>query len=229
VRGDPMTRVEAFAADEPATRAGAVWLDRGVIGPVVLAAAAIALGTYAIVVGTPSAWQLLGVGRGFVPEAHYVYSGFVIILATTYGQFVGWAGGSALLAYVVGRVTRHPVTSGVVRGSMVVVYLGLSTLPLTAFHVLYGQPLLGLEREGLPGWLRQNYPDASLLVYTLHPVVDLSLAPLAVAVIGILWRASDARLARRALQLVLALLVLATSLAVALSLAIHSVLAHVRA
>lgn len=226
---NPVGRVEAFAHDEPATRAGARWLDRGVVGPLVLAAAVIAVLTFWIVTATPSAWRILGVGGGFVPEAYYVYSSFVMILATAYGQFVGWAGGTALLAYLLCRVTRHPLTSGVIRGAMVLVYLGLVTLPLTAFHVLYGQPLLGLERAGVPPWLLQNYPDAYLLLYTLHPLVDYSLVPLGLAVVGILWGASDARLAARWLQFLLALFILATSLAVALSLGIHSVLVHIRA
>jgi hypothetical protein len=205
-----------------------VRLDWGVLGPVALAALIVAVATYAIVMATPSAWRLLGAGRGLVPEEYYPYSGFVILLATTLGQFAGWAAGSGLVAHAWGLVTRRPVTSVVLRGAMIAVYLGLATAPLTAYHVLFGGPLLGLAREGLETWLAAAHPDAHLLLYRAHPIADLSLVPLGLAVAGILWRAGAERLTRRSFQFLLALLVLATSLAVALSLAIHSIFAHLR-
>jgi hypothetical protein len=203
-------------------------LDWGALGPVALAAVVVTAAAYAITTATPSAWRLLGAGRGLVPEPYYPLSGFVIVLATALGQFVGWAAASGLLAHAWGLVTGRPVTGAVVRGAMAVVYLGLVSGPLLAFHVLFGQPLLGLAREGLEAWLAASHPDAHLLLYRVHPIVDLSLVPLSLAVLGILWWARDDRLGQRALQFLVALLILGTSLAVALSLAVHSVLAHVR-
>lgn len=226
-----MSQVERLGAvgyDDRAGSAGIEWLHRGVARAIMLAAVAIAAVTLVIVLGTASAWRLLGVGRGLVPEALYPLSGFLIILATTYGQAVGWAAGSFLLAYAVGVLTGRPVTSRGARAAMIVVYVGLAAVPLAAYHVLFGPPLLGLEREGLAEWLRAGHPGAYVLLYWLHPLVDLSLVPLGIAVIWILWWTSDAALSSPRLQLILALCVLATSLAVALSLGIHSIFAHIR-
>jgi uncharacterized membrane protein YqjE len=61
-----------------------------------------------------------------------------------------------------------------------------------------------------------------------HPVVDLSLIPLAVLFFWVMWKAGDRVQQSTALQTVLALALLGTSLAIALSLAIHSTLVHIR-
>ncbi len=214
--------------DVVAVHREALWLRRGVAGVVLLAAILIGLLAFAIVMRTASAWQLLGAGRGLVPEEYYPYSGFVVIFAMTLGHFGGWAAGSALLVHAWSLLRRRPMTSAGLRSAMIVAYLGLAIVPLALYHLFFGPPLLGLPREGLEAWLAETYPDAHLLLYTTHPVVDLSVIPLGGAVTGILWWASDERLAGRGLQLLLALLVMATSLAVALSLGIHSVLAHIR-
>jgi hypothetical protein len=215
------------ALDEP-REAEALPLGWGVLGPVLVAALIVAGLAYAIVACTPSAWQLLGAGRTLVPEEHYASVALLVLLGTTLGQFVGWAAGSGLAAHLFSLVARRPVTAAVLRTAMVVVYLGLAVVPLATYHFLFGQPLLGLEREGLEAWLAATHPDAHLLLYRAHPVVLFSILPLAVAVVGLLWRAGDRRLGHRGFQFLLALLVLATSLAVALSLAIHSILVHVR-
>lgn len=216
----PGATVSAFAA--------VPWLGVRTLGALGVAALAIGAFAFAVTMRAPSAWSILGAGRGFVPEDYYPWTGFAIVLATTFGQFAGWAGGSLLLAHAWTLWMRRPLTSGVARLAMILVYLGLATLPLSVFHLLYGQPLLGLPREGLDRWLAEQYPDAHWLLYTAHPWVDLSIGPLAVGVIAILWAARDDRLAGWPLQVLLALLILATSFAIALSLAIHSILVHIR-
>lgn len=209
---------------EPAGQAG--WQVRLLI-PLVIAAAATGLVLIAVVAGSKSAWFLLGAGRGLVPEEYYHLSAFLILLGTLFGQAVGWAGGSGIVFYVLTRVGfRSSWTTW--RLAMSLVYLGLGALPLLVYHRLYGQWLLGIPRAGLDEWLASNYPDAHWLLITAHPVVDLSVVPLAVIFLGILWGAGERVKRSLVLQTVLAIALLGTSLAVALSLGIHSTLVHIR-
>jgi hypothetical protein len=193
-----------------------------------LVALAVVTALLAVVVGTSrSAWALLGAGRGLVPEAYYGVSGFVLVLATTLGQAVGWAGGSALLLHV---LTLAGVRASwlAARLTMTVVYLGLATLPMALFHLVAGGWLLGLPRVGLAEWLRVQHPDAHWLLITAHPVVDLSLIPLGVLFLWVLWGTGDRVRHSFGLQTLGWLALLGSSLAVALSLAIHSTLVHIR-
>lgn len=192
-----------------------------------IAAVAVAAVLLLIVVRSPSVWRLLAAGRPVVPEAYYAVSGYALVLATTLGQVVGWAGGSGLLAYLLVRAGR-PATWSTVRAAMSVVYLGFATLPLLAYHVLFGGWLLDLPREGLEAWLAAHHPDARWLLLTLHPVVDLSLVPFAVTFLAVLWGTGDKPRSSLGIQVLLALALFGTSLAVALSLAIHSTLVHIR-
>jgi hypothetical protein len=194
---------------------------------VLIAAVAVIVVLAIIVAASRSAWFLLGAGRGFVPEEYYHVSGFVLVLATTVGQAVGWAGGSGILYYVMTRV-GFGATWTTLRIAMSLVYLGLGGLPLLVYHILYGQWLLGIPRVGLEEWLTANSPDAYWLLITAHPVVDLSLIPLTVVFLGLLWGTGDRVQRNLVLQTVLALALLGTSLAVALSLGIHSTLVHIR-
>ena len=195
--------------------------------PVLIAATTVTILLMLIVATSKSAWFLLGAGRGFVPESLYPVWGFVIVLGTTFGQAVGWVGGSAVAFYVMTTV-GFPATWATTRLAMSIVYVGLAGLPLSVFHILYGGWLLGIPRGGLREWLAANYPDAYWLLIYAHPVVDLSLIPLAVIFLGILWKYDDRLQRDPILQNVLALSLLGTSLAVALSLAIHSTLVHIR-
>lgn len=224
-----MTVEAAETAAAPAVgRAEGGWLTPAVLGPVALAAVVVAAVAAAVVLATPSAWRLLGAGRGLVPEPYYPYWALVLLLGTTYGQAVGWAAGSALAAYAWGRVTGRPGGPRAIRGAMILAYLGLAVVPVTLYHAVFGRPLAGLPREGLPERLAASYPDAHALLFTAHPVVDAAPLALAVAVVWMLWRLDDARLGRAAVQTLLALLILGTSFAVALSLGIHAVLVHLR-
>lgn len=198
------------------------------IRPSLIAAATVTIALAIIVAASKSAWMLLGAGRGFVPEGYYHVWGFVLMFGTTFSQAVGWAGGSAVAFYVM-TVVGFPANWTTVRLAMTIVYLGLAGLPLSVYHILYGGWLLDMPRVGLNEWLAKNYPDARWLLITAHPIVDLSLIPLAMIFLGILWWFGEERVQREpALQTVLALALLFTSLAVALSLGIHSTLVHIR-
>ena len=216
VRGRP----EALAGAEPVIGQGA-WVAIVVAAVVAILAAAVVVMAYQPV------WQLLGAGRGLVPPEFYHLSALVIITATALGQYAGWIIGTAVLSFA-WHLLGRPVTPLFVRGAMTVIYLGLVALPLFFFHVLFGQPLEEIPREGLAEWLAQNHPGAYGLLFTAHPVVDLSLVPYAVIVLALLWGLRDRALRNRGLQILLALFVMATSLSVALSLAIHSTLVHIR-
>lgn len=222
-----MTRAETL--EEPGTEIAPLTMEvpRRLIVPAVIAVFVAVLVLLAVVAKSESAWHLLGVGRGLVPPEYYHVSGFVIVLATTIGQAVGWAGGSAFGYYLATLVgfPRGFVTWKLV---MSVVYAGLGAVPLVVYHVLYGTPLLGIPRAGLEEFLVRQYPDAHWLLYSSHPFVDGSLVPLAVVFLGFLWFTGEAPRRSRAVQTVLALALVGTSLAIALSLAIHSTFAHIR-
>jgi len=77
-------------------------------------------------------------------------------------------------------------------------------------------------------WLAANYPDAyGLLIYG-HPMGEFSLIPLAIIFLGLLWKYGDRVQREPIFHNALALSLLGTSLAIALSLAIHSILPHIR-
>jgi hypothetical protein len=151
-------------------RPGRLWL------PILTASAAVTLLLLLVVSTSPSAWRLLGAGRGLVPEALYPVSGFVLVLGTTFGQALGWAAGTALFVYALTLLRISP-TWPTIRLVMTVVYLGLAAVPLLVFHGLYGDWLLGMPRVGLDDWLAAHHPDARWLLITAHPVVELSLVP----------------------------------------------------
>jgi hypothetical protein len=195
--------------------------------PVVVAAVVVTLVLTAVVAASKSAWFLLGAGRGFVSEDYYHVSAFLLLLGTVFGQAVGWAGGSGIGFYVLSRV-GFAATWTTARVAMSLVYLGLAGLPLSVYHALYGQWLLGIPRLGLEQRLATGHPDAYWLLITLHPAVDLSLIPLGVVVLGILWGFGERLRQQMGLQLLFWLALLGTSLAVALSLGIHSTLVHIR-
>jgi len=195
--------------------------------PALIAATAVTIVLLIVVATSKSAWMLLGAGRGFIPEGYYHLWGFILIFGTLFGQAAGWAGGSGIAFYVMTMVGfRANWTTA--RLAMSIVYLGLAGLPLSVYHIFYGGWLLGLPRVGLKEWLAANYPDAYWLLIYAHPVVDLSLVPLAAIFLGILWKFGDRVQRDSTLQTVLALSLLGTSLAVALSLGIHSALVHIR-
>lgn len=197
------------------------------IRPALIAAATVTIALAIVVAASKSAWMLLGAGRGFVPEGYYHVWAFVLLFGTLFGQAVGWAGGSAIAYYLITLVGfRAGWTTA--RLAMSIVYLGLVVFPLSIYHHLYGSWLLSIPRAGLNEWLTVNYPGARWLLIVAHPIIDWSLVPLAVLFLGLLWGFGE-RLERNSLlQTAAALLLLLTSLAVALSLGIHSTVVHIR-
>jgi hypothetical protein len=195
--------------------------------PVLIAAVAITVLLLLIVVASMPAWDLLGAGRGFVPEGLYFLSGFILVLGTAIGQVLGWASGTGIAIYLMTLAGFAPTWS-TARLAMSGVYLGLAAIPFLFFHILYGGWLLGMPREGLEEWLAANHPGAYWLLIYAHPVIDFSLIPLAAVFLGILWMYGERVQREQRLQMVLALSLFGTSLAIALSLAIHSTLAHAR-
>lgn len=223
-----MTNAEQTATILPEDR---VWLQPGwlqrSLGPLLIAAVIVTIVAILVVFSSRTAWHLLGIGRGLVAPEFYHYTGLFIVLGTTFGQFVGWAVGSALVVFVWSRLTAVPVTYRVVRVSMTLVYCGLAVVPIVAYHVLFGRPLAGMPQSGLPAWLSQNAPDAYGLLMIGHPIADWCVIPLALAVLVVLWGYGERAMRHRGLQTLLLFLVLATSFVVALSLAIHSTLVHI--
>ncbi|MFQ5898182.1 MAG: hypothetical protein ACE5JN_08040 [Candidatus Methylomirabilia bacterium] len=212
-----MSRVESALRSRAAPTPVRPTLPRQLIVPAVIGLLVV------IVTASTSAWQLLGAGRGLVPPRYYHVSGFIIVLATTVGQAVGWAGGSGV-AYYVMMLVGFPRGFASWKLAMSVVYLGLGALPLLVYHVLFGR----MSREGLEEWLSGGYPDAYWLLISGHRWVDWSLVPLGVIFLGVLWFTGESPRRSGAAQTLLALALLGTSLAVALSLAIHSPPAHLK-
>lgn len=197
--------------------------------PLIIAVAVVTIVLLIIVAASKSAWFLLGAGRGIVPEEYYHLAAFLLMLGTTFGQVAGWAGGSALLFYVMTHVGFGANWTSA-RIAITLVYLGLGGLHVFAYHMVFGhgQWLLGIPRTGLEGWLAANHPDARWLLITAHDPIDYSLIPLGGVFLGVLWGFGERAQRSLVLQTVLALALLGTSLAVALSLGIHSTLVHIR-
>lgn len=202
------------------------WLEL-IRRPALIAAAAVTILLLVVVVASHSAWSLLGIGRGFVLEELYPLSGFAMVLALTFGHAIAWAIGSVIAFYLM-MFFGYQGTWKTARNAMAVVYLVLGPLPLLFYHILYGGWLLGMPRAGLGEWLAENHPSARWLLIYAHPVIDFSVIPLAAIFLGILWKYGDRLQRETNLQTALALTILGTSLAVALSLAIHSILVHAR-
>jgi hypothetical protein len=195
--------------------------------PIVIAAAAVTILLLIIVVASHPAWSILGLGRGLVPESFYPVSGFFLVVGLTFGHAIVWAAASIIVFYLM-VFLKYGNTWETARNAMAVVYLVLGPLPLLLYHILYGGWLLGMPRGGLGEWLAENHPGARWLLIYAHPVIDFSVIPLAAIFLGILWKYRDRLQRETTLQTVLALTILGTSLAVALSLAIHSMLVHAR-
>jgi hypothetical protein len=218
---------------ERANELQAEWIEdlRGQIRlwrqPVLLASVIVTLLLAAVVQVTWSAWFLLAAGRGFVPETLYPVWGFVVTLGTVFGQAVGWAGGS-LVAFYLMTLFGFPANWPTARVAMSLVYLGLAAVPLSAYHLLYGGWLEGMPRVGFEEWLKVNQPDAYRLLTYIHPVVDRLVLPLAIVFLAILWKYGDKLDRHPIYHELLALSLLGTSFAVALSLASHSILVHIR-
>ncbi|MGH7833802.1 MAG: hypothetical protein ACREQK_09170 [Candidatus Binatia bacterium] len=195
--------------------------------PLVIAAATVTVLILIIVASSQPAWSILGAGRGLVPEGFYPVSGFFLVFGLTFSHAIGWAIGSAIAFYLM-TLRRYGATWETARIAMGVVYLALGPLTLLLYHVFYGGWLLSMPRAGLGESLAENHPGARWLLIYAHPIVDLSIIPLAAVFVAILWKHGE-RLQRDAtLQTVLALTLLGSSLAFALSLAIHSTLVHAR-
>jgi hypothetical protein len=195
--------------------------------PVVIAAAGVTILLVIIVAASYPAWSILGLGRGLVPEGLYPVSGFFLVLGLTFGHAIAWAIASVIVFYLM-MFWRSGSTWETARNAMAVVYVILGPLPLLLYHVLYSGWLLDIPRTGLGDWLAENHPGARWFLIYAHPVIDFSVIPLAVIFLAILWKYGDRVRRDTSLQIVLALTVLGTSLAVALSLAIHSTLVHAR-
>jgi hypothetical protein len=195
--------------------------------PLVIAAAAVTILLLIIVAASLPAWSILGLGRGLVPESFYPVSGFFLVVGLTFGHAIVWAAASVIVFYLM-VFLKYGNTWATARNAMAVVYLVLGPLPLLLYHILYGGWLLGMPRAGLQEWLAENHPAARWLLIYAHPVIDFSVIPLAAIFLGILWKYGDRLQRETTLQTVLALIILGTSLAVALSLAIHSTLVHAR-
>jgi hypothetical protein len=202
------------------------WLEL-IRRPALIGAAAVTILLLVVVAASYSAWSLLGIGRGFVPEELYPLSGFAMVLALTFGHAIAWAIGSVIAFYLM-MFFGYGEAWKTARNAMAVVYLVLGPLPLLLYHMLYGGWLLAMPRAGLGEWLAENHPSARWLLIYAHPVIDFSIIPLTAIFLGILWQYGDRLQRETNLQTALAVTIMGTSLAVALSLAIHSILVHAR-
>ncbi len=200
------------------------WLQRAV-GPGLIAAVMIVAVAVLVVFTSKSAWLLLGVGRGLVTPAFYHYTGLLVVLGTTFGLCAGWAVGSAFLVYI-WHLLGSATTLNVVQVCMSTAYGGFAILPILLYHLLFGQPLAGLPRPGLAAWVLQAYPDAYWLLFPGHWVTDLLMIPLLIAGLALLWGGKEQWWRHRGVQILMLFLMLLTFFAVALSLGIHSTLAH---
>ena len=195
--------------------------------PLLIAAAIVTVLLLIIVAASHPAWSILGLGRGLVPESFYPVSGFFLVVGLTFGHAIAWAVASVAVFYLM-VFFKYGNTWETARNAMAVAYFVLGPLPLLLYHILYGGWLLGMPRGGLGEWLGESHPGGRWLLIYAHPVIDFSVIPLAAIFLGILWKYGERLRRETILQTALALTILGTSLAVALSLAIHSMLVHAR-
>ena len=133
-----------------------------------------------------------------------------------------------MLVYAWQWLTGLTATLRVVKLCITEVYGGLAFVPLLLYHVLFGPPLAGLSRLGVEAWISQNAADAYWLLFVGHRMVDILPVLCFIAVMGLLWGTGERVVRHWGVQTLLWFLMLATSLTVALSLAIHSTLVHIR-
>ncbi|MFN3477601.1 MAG: hypothetical protein ACK4Z6_08665, partial [Candidatus Methylomirabilales bacterium] len=76
---------------------------------------------------TRPVWELLGIGRGLVPETLYPYTAFVMLVVTTFGLFFAWGMGSFALLFV-GHLFGRKADPGQAR-----LIAGLTYLAITFF------------------------------------------------------------------------------------------------
>jgi hypothetical protein len=214
-----------LATSEPTVELPAGW--QRWVGPAVAALIGAAIVLAVIVVASPSTFELLGAGRGLIPEDFYPVWGYLLLLATVVGLVIGCVAGSALLFYVL-TLAGQPSGWRTARLAMTLVYLALLPLPLLLYHALFGGWLLGMARTEVGAWLTEHYPDAHWLLVTAHVPIDLVLIPLALVFLVLLWGGGERTLRLRWAQTLLWLVVALSALAVALSLTIHSTLVHLR-
>ncbi len=179
----------------------------------------LAVAFYSVYMTAP-AWHLLGVGRPVVPDAFYPLTALAVLLITTGGLAVAFAGGTmSLLA--LWQILGKGVGFATVRVFAGLSYLFVTLLPTIFIH------LYGLPRPGLAQWLQTQNPDAYQVIFGLHRVVDLSHFLLAIAGIGILWGVGDKLQTSRVAQAAFVVVLLFTFFSVSLTLGFHSALAGI--
>ena len=77
-------------------------------------------------------------------------------------------------------------------------------------------------------WISQNYASAYWLLFPGHLVVDVLVIPFLIAVLVLIWGMRERVVGHWGMQTLVLFLIMATSLVVSLSLAIHSILVHIR-
>lgn len=170
---------------------------------------------------TRPVWELLGIGRGLVPEALYPYTAFAMLVITTFGLFFAWGMGSFALLFgwhLLGR-KADPAIARLIAG---VAYLVTTFFPLGFIH--FFSPL----REGLGEWLRIHHPAVYRILFPWHTLLDYLPLLLAVGVLGFLFGYRDRIFQSRPAQAAVLFLLLSTFFTISLSLGFHSALVRIR-
>ena len=180
----------------------------------------LAVAFYSVYMTAP-AWQLLGVGRPVVPEGLYPVTAMAVLLITTGGLAVAFAGGTmSLLA--LWQILGKEVSFAAVRVFAGVSYLVVTLLPTSFIH------LYGIPRPGLAHWLQTQNPDAYQVLFGMHRAVDLSHFVLAFLGIGLLWGLGDKLRTSRVAQAAFVVVLLLTFFGISVTLGFHSTLVRIQ-
>ena len=167
-----------------------------------------------IVVSTP-AWYILGVGRPLVPEFLMPVTGFVVLLMTTGGLSVAWAGGTISFLEL-WEVLGNRTTFASVR-----VFSGLSLL-IVWFLVATFLHIFAVPRPGLEAQLLGQDPALQYALYTFHRYNDFMHFVLAVGALGMLWGYGEGLLRNRLAQVVTLVLIWLTFYCLSLTIGLHA-------
>ncbi len=167
-----------------------------------------------IVVTTP-AWYALGVGRPLVPEFLMPVTGFVLLLMTTGGLSVAWAGGTISLLGL-WEVLGHRTTFASVR-----LFTGLSLL-IVWFLVATFLHIYAVPRPELEAQLLGQDPALHYALFTFHRYNDFMHFVLMVGSLAMIWGYGENLLRNRLAQVVTLVLVWLTFYSLSLTIGLHS-------
>jgi hypothetical protein len=164
---------------------------------------------------TMPAWYVLGVGRPALPEFLMPVTAFVLLLVTTGGLTVAWAGGTVSLLGL-WEVLGKKMTFASVR-----LFAGL-TLLIIWFLVATYLHICAVPRPELETQILSQNPALHYALYTFHYYNDVMHFLFAIAALAMIWGYGEGLLRHRLPQVVTLVLIWLTFFSLSLTIGLHS-------